>query len=170
MCQRGASGLNLSPEPAPDRALLLPVKWRCVQVVGVCRCPGDPRPPPYLATGSAWRAWCNCRICRGLSLAAGGSSPRTADTCDLRRLSGQRESERKCGFAGASQSPLTDSNRRPPPYHEREEGVDSCGFARSGAGSRASLIAARCRVLHGRATLVRPQLSAATTPTAHDKS
>ena len=24
-------------------------------------------------------------------------------------------------------SPLADSNRRPPPYHEREEGVDSCG-------------------------------------------
>jgi hypothetical protein len=32
-------------------------------------------------------------------------------------------------------SPLTDSNRRPPPYHEREEGVDSCGSWRRGAGS-----------------------------------
>src|SRR5262249_49368258 len=56
-----------------------------------------------------------------------------------------------------SSSPLTDSNRRPPPYHEREEGVDPSGFARSGAGSCASLVAARRRVLHGRATLVRPQ-------------
>jgi hypothetical protein len=55
------------------------------------------------------------------------------------------------------QSPLTDSNRRPPPYHEREEGADSCGVARSSAGSRVSLIAARRRVLHGRATLVRPR-------------
>jgi hypothetical protein len=25
-------------------------------------------------------------------------------------------------------SPLTDSNRRPPPYHEHKEGADSCGF------------------------------------------
>src|SRR5262249_27254554 len=35
------------------------------------------------------------------------------------------------GFA----SPLTDSNRRPPPYHEREEGADPCRIPRRGAGS-----------------------------------
>ena len=33
-------------------------------------------------------------------------------------------------------SPLTDSNRRPPPYHEREEGVDPCGIPPSGADLR----------------------------------
>src|SRR5438552_4065580 len=36
--------------------------------------------------------------------------------------------EMKRRFTGLLQSPLTDSNRRPPPYHEREEGVDSCGL------------------------------------------
>src|SRR5204863_6727310 len=44
-----------------------------------------------------------------------------------------------------------------PPYHEREEGADPCGFAHSGAASRLSAVAASCRVLQGRATLVRPQ-------------
>jgi hypothetical protein len=63
-------------------------------------------------------------------------------------------------FAALLQSPLTDSNRRPPPYHEREEGADPCGFAHSGAGSHVSLVAARHRVFHGRATLVRPGLTA----------
>src|SRR4051812_11664759 len=36
------------------------------------------------------------------------------------------------------------------------EGVDSCGFAHFGAGSEVSRVAAFRRVLHGRATLVRP--------------
>jgi hypothetical protein len=58
-------------------------------------------------------------------------------------------------FAGLS-SPLTDSNRRPPPYHEREEGAGACGFAARGAASALSLSGASRRVLHGRATLVRP--------------
>jgi len=49
----------------------------------------------------------------------------------------------RCRFAGLS-SPLTDSNRRLPPYHEREEGIDPCGFARSHAASRVS-VAAGCR-------------------------
>src|SRR4051795_12095529 len=53
-------------------------------------------------------------------------------------------------------SPLTDSNRRPPAYHEREEGADPCGFARSGAGASMSAGAARSLGLHGGATLVRP--------------
>ena len=39
---------------------------------------------------------------------------------------------------------------------EREEGVDSCGIPRGGAGFGLSLLAADGRVLHGRATLVRP--------------
>jgi hypothetical protein len=46
------------------------------------------------------------------------------------------------------------------PYHEREEGVDPCGFPHSGDGSHVSLVAARRRVSHGRATLVRPGLTA----------
>jgi hypothetical protein len=50
---------------------------------------------------------------------------------------------------------------KPPPYHERGEGADSCGFARSGARLRLSLVAARCRVLHRRATLVRPAIAQA---------
>jgi hypothetical protein len=54
---------------------------------------------------------------QGFSLAADRSSPRTADTCDLRRLSRRLQNERKHVFAGAFRSPLTDSNRRPPPYH-----------------------------------------------------
>jgi hypothetical protein len=54
------------------------------------------------------------------------------------------------------QSPLTDSNRRPSPYHESEEGADSCGFWPNDADSRASLIAACRHVLHAGATLVRP--------------
>src|SRR5262249_989774 len=33
-----------------------------------------------------------------------------------------------------SGSPLTDSNRRPPPHHEREEGADPCGIPCRGAG------------------------------------
>src|SRR5438045_2838651 len=46
---------------------------------------------------------------------------------------------------------------RPLPYHERDEGVDSCGFARSATGSQALRVAAVRRVLHRRATLlVRP--------------
>jgi hypothetical protein len=53
-------------------------------------------------------------------------------------------------------SPLTDSNRRPPPYHEREEGADPCGIAHSGAEFDLSLVGADRRVFHGRATLVRP--------------
>jgi uncharacterized protein YndB with AHSA1/START domain len=53
-------------------------------------------------------------------------------------------------------SPLTDSNRRPPPYHEREEGADPCGIPCRGAGSRVSGSSARRRVLRRRATLVRP--------------
>ena len=53
-------------------------------------------------------------------------------------------------------SPLPDSNRRPPPYHEREEGVDSCGIARSGAGLHASDVPALRHFLRCRATLVRP--------------
>jgi hypothetical protein len=80
------------------------------------RSPGA-RPPLYLATGSAWRARCNCRICRGFARQRPEFAPSIAATCDLRRLSRQRKSERKCGFAGGSRSPLTDSNRRPPPYH-----------------------------------------------------
>ena len=54
-------------------------------------------------------------------------------------------------------NPLTDSNRRPPPHHEREEGVDSCGSWRSGAGSCLSVVTAISRVLQRRATLVRPR-------------
>ena len=46
----------------------------------------------------------------------------------------QTDPKEKAPGAALLQSPLTDSNRRPPPYHEREEGVDSCGFASSGAG------------------------------------
>jgi hypothetical protein len=56
-----------------------------------------------------------------------------------------------------SRSPLTDSNRRPPPYHEREEGVDSCGFAPSAAAFRVSRVVAVRRVLQARATWVRPR-------------
>ncbi len=62
----------------------------------------------------------------------------------------------RCRFAGLS-SPLTDSNRRLPPYHEREEGIDPCGFARSHAASRVSVAAGCRRVLRLRATLVRPR-------------
>jgi hypothetical protein len=58
--------------------------------------------------------------------------------------------------AALLQSPLTDSNRRPPPYHEHEEGVDSCGTARCCTGLGPSQVAASRRVLQGRATLVRP--------------
>jgi hypothetical protein len=64
--------------------------------------------------------------------------------------------KKKGRFAGLLQSPLTDSNRRPPPYHEREEGADPCGFAPIRVGSGVSPVVAVRRVLHGRATLVRP--------------
>jgi hypothetical protein len=37
--------------------------------------------------------------------------------CDPCRRKGQRERSRNSPFAAASRSPLTDSNRRPPPYH-----------------------------------------------------
>jgi hypothetical protein len=47
------------------------------------------------------------------------------------------------------------------PYHEREEGVGSCGFASSGAGLCVSPVVARRRVRHARATLVRPGLGCA---------
>jgi integrase len=46
----------------------------------------------------------------------------------------------------SKRSALPDSNRRPPPYHEREEGVDSCGFASSGAGLCVSPVVARRRL------------------------
>src|SRR6266496_2565523 len=59
-------------------------------------------------------------------------------------------------------SPLTDSNRRPPPYHEREEGVDSCGIPRNAACPRASAVAASCRVSRLRATWVRPAVGRST--------
>src|SRR5512133_3695672 len=62
----------------------------------------------------------------------------------------------KVRYAGLLQSPLTDSNRRPPPYHEREEGADSCGIPCRGACSRVSGSSTRRRVLRRRATLVRP--------------
>src|ERR687896_1558126 len=45
---------------------------------------------------------------------------------------------------------LTDSIREPPPYHEREEGVDPCRFPPTGAAFRPSAVDARRRVLHGR--------------------
>ena len=44
----------------------------------------------------------------------------------------------------------------PLPCHEREERVDSCAIARSGAGSGVSRVAALRRDVHCRATLVRP--------------
>jgi hypothetical protein len=56
-------------------------------------------------------------------------------------------------------SPLTDSNRRPPPYHEREEGVDPCRIPLNDAAARPSLVAGARRVLRRRATLVRPRLA-----------
>jgi len=40
-----------------------------------------------------------------------------------------RPDDTKCLFTGiSSQSPLTDSNRRPPPYHEHEEGPTHAGL------------------------------------------
>ena len=60
-------------------------------------------------------------------------------------------------FAAIS-SPLTDSNRRPPPYHGGGEGVDACRLPRSGAASSASVLAASRRVLHVGATRVRDSL------------
>ena len=102
------------------------------------------------------------------------NSPRGGVLCDLGATSCrqicERAESRNRSFAAGSRSPLTDSNRRPPPYHEREEGADSCGFARSGAASRLSLIAALRRVLRARATLVRPQVTAATRPAAQATS
>jgi hypothetical protein len=86
---------------------------RCLACVAV---PAT-RDPLLTSQRPGSRAWCNCRICRVFRSPRTRSSPKTADTCDLRRLPRQRESDRKRGFAGASQSPLTDSNRRPPPYH-----------------------------------------------------
>ena len=96
---------------------------------------------------------------RGNRPASGGESPANealrasrADpllTCDSTQTTRKRYLQR---FS----SPLTDSNRRPPPYHEREEGVDSCGVALGLAGLGVSLVTARCRALRGRATLVRP--------------
>ena len=83
--------------------------------------------------------------------------------CDLgaasRRRIRQRSDRQNRTFAGNSSSPLTDSNRRPPPYHEREEGADSCGFPRNDAAWRSSLVAGDRRVLQCRATLVRPRLA-----------
>src|SRR5207248_5241046 len=55
-----------------------------------------------------------------------------------------------------TRSPLTDSNRRPPPYHERREGVDSRGIRLNDPASGFSRIAAFRRVSRRRATLVRP--------------
>jgi hypothetical protein len=118
-----------------------------------CTCPGDPATPSLPRNRVAMESVVQLPSLQGFSLR---SSPKSADTCDLCRLSRQRQSDGKRSFAGASQSPLTESNRRPPPYHEREEGVDSCAFAHSGAGLGASLVVASRRVLHGRATLVRP--------------
>src|SRR4051794_37288780 len=69
-----------------------------------------------------------------------------------RTLSGQE----KRPFAGLLWKPSDGLEPSTPPYHEREEGADPCGFARSGAGSSMSPVAARRRVLHGGATLVRP--------------
>jgi hypothetical protein len=94
-------------------------------------------------------------ICRDFKPSSGLAS-RTREKSRSRHH-GQHKRANLQGFYA---SPLTDSNRRPPPYHEREEGADPCGFAHSGAGSHVSLVAARHRVFHGRATLVRPGLTA----------
>ena len=76
----------------------------------------------------------------------------------------EAESDTERMFAlGGSLATLTvdlvvvfDSVNRNRMWVEREEGVDSCGFARSDAGSGTSRVAAFRRVFHGRATLVRP--------------
>jgi hypothetical protein len=61
----------------------------------------------------------------------GGSIKGSIPTARWRLYKSRRNKKRR--FAALLQSPLTDSNRRPPPYHEREEGVDSRGIQRSDA-------------------------------------
>jgi hypothetical protein len=102
-----------------------------------CTCSGDLRPPPYFASGSAWRAWCNCRLCRGFRSLQTAACSSTVGRCDLRRLSRQRWSERKWALAGTFQSPLTDSNRRPPPYHPGSPAT-GCKYRRLVARNRAA--------------------------------
>src|SRR5207248_6077802 len=81
---------------------------------------------------------------------------------DVTALEAESDTERMFALGG-SLATLTvdlvvvfDSVNRNRMWVEREEGVDSCGFARSDAGSGTSRVAAFRRVFHGRATLVRP--------------
>jgi hypothetical protein len=53
-------------------------------------------------------------------------------------------------------SPLTDSNRRPPPYHG-EEGVCLCGIPRNHDGLRPSRVVTNRRALRSRAPSVHPR-------------
>ena len=65
----------------------------------------------------------------------------------------------QCLFAGTLSKPSDGLEPSTPPYHEREEGVDSCRVPRSGAGCLHSSVAGHRRVLQTRATLVRPALN-----------
>ena len=76
----------------------------------------SPLRAPRLAAGPRW-------VPAGRPLYRGGVTTRNVRVCLQRACTDNRS----WPFAGIV-SPLTDSNRRPPPYHEREEGVDSCGF------------------------------------------
>ena len=69
----------------------------------------------------------------------------------------QVEPNRKRRPAALLQSPLTDSNRRPPPYHGRREGVCLSRFSHSHAGWSPSRAAAYPHVLRSRAPSVHPR-------------
>jgi hypothetical protein len=121
----------------------------------VCRRPSTGRRPHLLVDAPA-RQMSLSDEPEALSCLRGSqSSPGRGVTRRL-LITSRTGSRQQKGHAALLQSPLTDSNRRPPPYHEREEGVDSCGISRPGTGSLLSVVAAIRRVLQGRATLVRP--------------
>src|SRR6476659_942698 len=95
------------------------------------------RPPPTFERGQPEA----CGATADLQGSCGGRTLRDANVRPSSPTAAQGVNERNDRFTGASRSPLTDSNRRPP-LTMNVRGADSRGFAPSDVGSSASLIAA----------------------------
>jgi hypothetical protein len=86
-----------------------------------------------------------CHLCRLRSL------PTLLALDDVRRAT----KAKTLASAGLLLKPSDGLEPSTPPYHEREEGVDSCGL-RIAQGLGVSLVGGLRRVLQSRAALVRP--------------
>ena len=112
----------------------------------------------YLASSEALHAWLSKLL---LAFDCVLVAPSVASLCQVAGLFEvvgivQVEAKEVAPFCGAFAEPSDGLEPSTPPYHERGEGVDSCGFARDVAGWQGSRVSAFRRNLHRRATLVRP--------------